>query len=822
MIKNVPAFAGILAILLFTSLSASSQTKYSRVAIRIPQTELASLHKMGLEFDHGAYDTKTQQFITTLSSEDLLLLKKSSYAFKILIDDETANFIQQNKDKDFYEADRQGSKSPLPFGNNNCVSVTSDIVTPADFTQGSMGGYLTLAEINAKIDLMISKYPGLVRKDTIGYSFEHRPLIVIKISDNVNKDEDEPEFFLHSLQHAREPEGMMQLLFFMQYVLENYSKDISVKQIVDNREMFFMLCFNPDGYEYNRSTNPNGGGMHRKNRNNTNGAVFNIGTDLNRNYGVDWGYDNIGSSPDAESDTYRGATAFSEPELQAVRNFVNSRKFILHVDYHTYSNVFIYPYGVPKNHNPQPEDEKKFYGYSKTVLPRHNFFGVGTAPETVGYSVNGVSSDWYVAGDLDKRSKVYSYAAEIGSGLDGFWPAKNRILPLAKEQLWHNFQLAYMAGSYFDIQDISPVSIANKTGNFSSAVITQTGLTPAPMKISIIPLQNIASVGATLGLPAEAYLQSETIKISYTLNANIKNGQTVKFVWKITSGGIDFYDTITKIYRPNVLLADNMEGSFSTNWSTTGQWNFSTNKAYKGTHSLHDASGALYANNANNIVTCNKVFDLTNAKAAYLSFYTLYKSENGYDKMTAEISTSGAAGPFTPLCGKQTVTENFGSLAQLPSYTGSRLNWSREIIDLSAYNGKNNIVIRFHMTSDGFTNDEGFYIDDIELVKTPVPPALQQSGITQSASVMNDDEVSLQLSPNPAKDIMFAQWNESKSGSIRLSITDNTGRIVYSRVQNVIAGINKISISTEQFVQGVYLLKIDNGTESITGRFYKE
>lgn len=817
--KNVSGYAAILAILLFITTNLAAQSKYSRVAINIPLKEVVNLQKLGLEFDHGAYNKNTQQFITTLSSQDIILLKKSSYSFKILVDDEIANFIEQNKNKDFYEADRQNTLSPLPFGSNNCVSVTTDIVTPADFTQGSMGGYLTLAEINTKIDLMISKYPGLVRKDTIGYSFEHRPIIAVKISDNVNKDENEPEFFLHSLQHAREPQGMMQLLFFMQYMLENYNK-ASVKEIVDNREMFFVLCFNPDGYEYNRSTNPNGGGMHRKNRNNTNGGVFNIGTDLNRNYAVDWGFDNIGSSPEPTSDTYRGKSAFSEPELQVIRNFVNSRKFILHVDYHTYSNVFIYPYGVPKNHNPQPLDEKKFYNYSKTVLPRRNFFGVGTAPETVGYSVNGVSSDWYVAGDLDKRSKVYSYAAEIGSGLDGFWPAKNRILPLAKEQLWHNFQLAYMAGSYPDAQDITPAGITNKTGNFSAG-ITQTGLTPAAVRVSIIPLQNIASVGTAVNLPAGDYLQSKTINISYTLNANIQTGQTVKFIWKITSGGINFYDTITKIYRPNILLADNMEGSLSTNWSTAGQWNFSANKAFAGTHSLHDASGALYANNANNIITCNKIFDLTNAEAAYLSFYTTYKSESGYDKLTAEISTSGIAGPFTPLCGKITVTENFGNLASLPSYTGSRLNWVKEYIDLSAYNGKNNIAIRFRMTSDGFAGDEGFYIDNIEMGKTPIPTSLRQTGIAASLLRQNEDG-GVQVYPNPVNDMAYIKWNAAKPGNITITITDNAGRIFIKRIQTAAAGVNAILLPVQQLPRGVYLLVMNDGGIKTTGQLYKE
>lgn len=804
-----------IALILVFNLSVSAQStpsiKYSKVAINIAKTDIVNLEKMGLQFDHGEYLKDKQHFVTTLSAGDMLLLKKSNYSFKILVDDETANFITNNIGKDFYEADKQAS---LPFGDGTCAPIENSITTPAAFGQGSMGGYYTLAEIYAKIDTMIMKYPTLVRRDTIGYSFEKRPLIVVKISDNVNKDENEPELFLHSLQHAREPMGMMQLMFFMQYLLENYNKDAQVKEIVNNREMYFMPCMNPDGYEYNRSTNPNGGGLHRKNRNNTNGAITSIGTDLNRNYGVDWGYDNIGSSPDPNSETYRGPSAFSEPELQAVRNFVNGRKFILHVDYHTYSNVFIYPYGVPQNHNPQPLDEQKFYGYSKTVLPRHNFFGVGTAPETVGYSVNGVSSDWYLVGDTAKRSKIYSYAAEIGSAADGFWPQRNKILPLAKEQLWHNFQLAYMAGSYVDDQDASPMSILSTSGNFLNTVM-QTGLTPAPIKISIIPLQNIATVGSMINAPAAAYLTSKTIKISYTLSSTIQPGQTIKFVWKFSTGGINLYDTITKIYRPTVLLTDNMEGNLTTNWTTTGQWNFSTRNKYAGLKSLHDASGANYADNANNIITCNKVFDLSNTTAAYLGYYTFYKSESGYDKLTVEISVNGIAGPFTPVCGKQTVTENFGTLGLQPAYTGSRGNWVREFINLSAYKGKTNVAFRFRMTSDGNTNNEGFYIDNLELIKTSV------NGL-QNVSTTTADNALFKVYPNPATNVLFASYTSKKTGNIKISVIDNAGRILYESVANVMAGINKISIPVNNIHQGVYTIIADDGMNKTETHFYKE
>ena len=95
--------------------------------------------------------------------------------------------------------------------------------------------------------------------------------------------------------------------------------------------------------EYNRSTNPSGGGMWRKNRRNNGDGTY--GVDLNRNFGFAWGYDNLGSSPTPGSETYRGPSAFSEPESQAVRDLALLKNYKTHFNLHSYQNAFLYPWG---------------------------------------------------------------------------------------------------------------------------------------------------------------------------------------------------------------------------------------------------------------------------------------------------------------------------------------------------------------------------------------------------------------------------------------------------------------------------------------------
>ena len=140
------------------------------------------------------------------------------------------------------------------------------------------------------------------------------------MSNNPSVDQPaKPQMLVTSLHHAREPGSLSAVIYYLSYLLENYSTDTHIKTIIDNTELYFVPCVNPDGYIYNITTYPGGGGMWRKNRRVNAGGSF--GVDLNRNYGYNWGFDNVGSSPNGVSDTYRGASAFSEPETQAVRNF---------------------------------------------------------------------------------------------------------------------------------------------------------------------------------------------------------------------------------------------------------------------------------------------------------------------------------------------------------------------------------------------------------------------------------------------------------------------------------------------------------------------
>jgi len=325
-------------------------------------------------------------------------------------------------------------------------------------TTATMGGFRAYSEVMAYMDTIHTMFPSITTsRASIGNSYEGRQLWMMKVSDNPDMDENEPEFFVNGLIHAREPMAMEATIRFMRYLCDNYGSDSLATYLVDNREIYFIPVVNPDGYEYNRQTDPGGGGMWRKNRHGN-------GIDLNRNWGYMWGYDNIGSSPYSSDETYRGSGPFSEPETQAMREFVNQRHFSVAMNFHTYGDYFLYPWGYDNIHAP---DQNLFtiIADSATV---DNGYAAGTPWELL-YNTNGDANDWQY-GEQTEKPKIFAFTMEIGGSFDGFWPDPGRIPYLWQDVLPSLLYLALIADNPAAVASPAPPSlmaIGDVPSNFS-------------------------------------------------------------------------------------------------------------------------------------------------------------------------------------------------------------------------------------------------------------------------------------------------------------------------------------------------------------------
>ena len=400
----------LLIILLITF--SFSVDVYKEIKItNIPNSTIPFLSSIGIDLDHIYKKDDFIQFV--ISEYDLAKLNIHNVNYNIIHED-----IQS-----FYE------------------SRLIDNYESRDFDLGSMGGYYTFSEIEEHLDEIANEYSSLVHKISIGNSLEGRNIWAIKISDNANIDENEPEVLYTGLHHAREPMSYMNLYYYMYWLLENYELDELANHLVNNRELWFIPAINPDGLVYNQSIASNGGGMQRKNMLETCSSSSD-GVDLNRNYSYMWAYDNDGSSPDGCNETYRGNSPFSEPETQVVRDFVEERNFPIALNYHSYSNLLIYPLGYEYENNVPQNDLDIFIEYGEDMV-QYNSYELGTGPDLL-YPVNGEACDWMYG-----VHGIFAYTPEIGTGQDGFWPQTSRIVPLAEENLYPNQFLGLVAGSKY-------------------------------------------------------------------------------------------------------------------------------------------------------------------------------------------------------------------------------------------------------------------------------------------------------------------------------------------------------------------------------------
>lgn len=212
-------------------------------------------------------------------------------------------------------------------------------------------GYHTYDELDTELSTLAQQHPDVVSLASYGQSVEGRALPLVKISDAVGVDENEPEVLFTCAQHAREHLTVEMCLHIVQRLADGHGTDPAITDLVNSREIWVMPITNPDGAEYDVSSGAFA--FWRKNRQPTPGSSE-IGTDLNRNWGTAWGCCG-GSSADPGDETYRGPGPFSAPETAQLRDWVNSRvlsgtqQITSHIDFHTFSELVLWPYGYTTN-----------------------------------------------------------------------------------------------------------------------------------------------------------------------------------------------------------------------------------------------------------------------------------------------------------------------------------------------------------------------------------------------------------------------------------------------------------------------------------------
>ena len=591
-------------------------------------------------------------------------------------------------------------------------------------------------------------------------------------------------------------------MYFMWYLLENYGTNPEATYLVNNREMFFVPCFNPDGYEYNRLTDPNGGGYWRKNRRNSGGGC--IGIDLNRNFGYKWAYDNSGSSPDPCSETYRGASAFSEPESQAIRDFAILNNYNTHFNMHTYGGYILYPWGYIDAETPDSLTYREF----AALLTSYSGYAFGSGGQLLGYNSNGSIRDW-MYGEQILKNKTYGYTIEIG---DDFWPSQSQIYPIAQQNLRTMIYQSFLAGDYVQLvnpnfnkefylpADVIELSPEFKNKGLATAYNLTFELTSPSQYI------NISTGSSSLdSIPARSSANLNT-PLSFLISAAAPLEEEIQLVLTTkTNGDLLSSDTTTLIIGFPVFVFEDTTNNPAALWTitktptTSPQWDSTYKSFYSDPNSYTDSKNGNYINNATVTLTLTDPLNLAGYTNPRLRYYTKFDIESDYDYGQVKVSTNNGS-TWIPLTGKYTQSGVSPQPVGQPVYDGSISNWVKEEISLANYLSSQ-MKIQFQLKTDGGERRDGWYLDDIGIFFYTIP-----------TNILSDAEPVYEFAleqnyPNPFNPSTKISWQSPVSSWQTLKVYDVLGNEVATLVnEEKPAGSYEVEFNAGGLSSGVYLL----------------
>ncbi len=391
----------------------SEAVKRTAVALTPRDTaERESVHSLALDVwtEHELAD---QPIVVVLDRPGIEQIEAAGIAYEIVVDD----------------IDEVARAEKVRLSNRMRVTDGS----------GWFNEYRDVMEIRDKMDLLHESHPTIARIKRIGTSVEGWPIRALEVGRG------DIGIVLNGGQHAREWISVMVTMCVADRLVRKDSIDDRIRGILDKVTFHIAPLINPDGYVHSWNVNR----YWRKNRRGGHGV------DLNRNYGVAWG--KSGSSRSKRSDTYRGESAFSEPESQAVRLLFETENISSHIDFHSYSQLILYPWNYTRTSSP---DRDKLTGIadrmSSAMYAEHEHAYKILAGSGL-YPAGGTLSDWVYG-----EKKALSFTVELrpggNRGRGGFVLPPEQIVPTCDESL----------AAVLELADWTVKDVENKTRETSS------------------------------------------------------------------------------------------------------------------------------------------------------------------------------------------------------------------------------------------------------------------------------------------------------------------------------------------------------------------
>jgi len=197
--------------------------------------------------------------------------------------------------------------------NLNYEILRSDLNAFAGSFWQTDNAYYSYPQMIALLDSLAQNYPGICQKVILGTSAGGRELAILKISDNVATDENEPEVYFEGGIHGDELIGPELVIRLAREMILGYGSNTQYTNLINSREIWMFPLINPDGRVSVSRYNDNG-------------------VDVNRDWGFMWGGE--GNSP----------SAYSQPETKADFEFLLDHQFVVYTSYHGGTEYISFPW----------------------------------------------------------------------------------------------------------------------------------------------------------------------------------------------------------------------------------------------------------------------------------------------------------------------------------------------------------------------------------------------------------------------------------------------------------------------------------------------
>ena len=266
------------------------------------------------------------------------------------------------------------------------------------------------------------------------HNFEHK-IWALKISDNVQDEEDEPNIYYVAEHHAREPISLEVAMKVLEHIVSHYGADETITENVNESQIWFVPLLNPDGHKIVTTETDV---WWRKNiRDNNQNGTFDTdfdsgygvdGVDPNRNYSWEWSL--VGASASWESPTYHGEYPFSEPEVASFKNLLDSHHFVAGISYHSYGELVLFPYGYADGvSGPDHQELQSLAIQMGESIPSYNTYSGHYTPEQAWelYPCSGTTDDYSYG-----EHGIFSYTIELATE---FIPPANQVEEICENNI---------------------------------------------------------------------------------------------------------------------------------------------------------------------------------------------------------------------------------------------------------------------------------------------------------------------------------------------------------------------------------------------------